>query len=149
MTSPQRFRLCVVTSTLVMGTTLTAEARGTCPVSRAVVRFEDGRVFRADGFGERTVRTEQFDECRPRCMYGVSAVRGSIAGRWVYIWTESIPQMSGGNWYVSWQTLKPRTKSGPLRLDWSARPPSADFLDAVVIHEAGNWQVKKVTCARG
>ena len=129
---------------LVMGTALTAEARGTCPVSRAVARFEDGRVFRADGFGERTVRTEQFDACRPRCMYGVSAVRGSIAGRRVFIWTESIPQMSGGNWYVAWKTLKPRTKRDPLR------PPSADFLRSGIIHgEPGNWQVEKVTCARG
>lgn len=132
---------------LILGT-LTAQAEAaSCPVSRAVLRFEDGRLFKANGYAAARFRGEQVEFCRPHCGYEASVIRGTVSGRTAYFWTEVSSGMSGGWWSSSKALPRPTVKRRAVPLNWRARAFDAEQLKGAIMHDGpAAGTIQEVRC---
>lgn len=119
----RNFIVAVAVALTASGAQANAES---CPISRAVLRYEDGRLFRANGYAAARVKLEQVDFCRPHCGYEASVIRGTMKGRTAYLWTDVMSGMSGGWWSSSRTLPRLNLKRGLVPLNWRARAPDAD-----------------------
>jgi hypothetical protein len=122
-----------------------------CTVDRAILRLEDGRTFKANGYAEAKVRLKPAAMCGNSCWYEKRVIRGWVGCQTAYLETEVMSGMSGGWWSSTTKLMPSRIEHRLVRLDWSKRPPKApDFgFENTGIHDGPfNGRVQTVVCQK-